>query len=131
MKFANCVYFSITRGKALPHLDIMTFRRYQNLRYFSTKLHYFTKFRMRIPAVLMNFLNSKVCLIGEWSKQKKRKKLLKYRPIRKKLLAIEVARTEKSCSKRKKLLLISFRAQSGHAYLPYDKPSSRLVPGYL
>ncbi len=32
-----------------------------------TKLHNFTKFRMLFPAVLMNFPNSKVCLIGEWS----------------------------------------------------------------
>ncbi len=37
------------------------------LRYFSTKLHNFTKFRMFFQAVLMNFPNSKVCLIGEWS----------------------------------------------------------------
>ena len=37
------------------------------LRYFSTKLHNFTKLMMLFPAVLMNFPNSKVCLIGEWS----------------------------------------------------------------
>ncbi len=42
------------------------------LRYFATKLHNFTKFRMLFPAVLMiiliiNFPNSKVCLIGELS----------------------------------------------------------------
>ena len=37
------------------------------LRYFSTKLHNFTKFMMLFPAVLMNFPNSEVCLIGEWS----------------------------------------------------------------
>ncbi len=37
------------------------------LRYFATKLHNFTKFMMLFPAVLMNFPNSKVCLIGEWS----------------------------------------------------------------
>ena len=36
------------------------------LRYFSTKLHNFTKFRMLFPAVLMNFPNSKVFIIGEW-----------------------------------------------------------------
>ena len=34
---------------------------------FSTKLHIFTKFMMLFPAVLMNFPNSEVCLIGEWS----------------------------------------------------------------
>ena len=44
MKFANFVYCCITRGKALP-----------------------LKFMMLFPAVLMNFPNSKVCLIGEWS----------------------------------------------------------------
>ncbi len=48
MKFANFVYFCITRGKALP-----------------------PKFMMLFPAVLMNFPNSKVCLIGEWSTGKK------------------------------------------------------------
>ena len=37
------------------------------LRYFSTKLHNFTKFMMLFPAVLMNFPNSEVCLIGQWS----------------------------------------------------------------
>ncbi len=37
------------------------------LRYFATKLHNFTKFMMLFPAVLMNFPNSEVCLIGEWS----------------------------------------------------------------
>ena len=37
------------------------------LRYLATKLHNFTKFMMLFPAVLMNFPNSKVCLIGEWS----------------------------------------------------------------
>ncbi len=40
MKFANFVCFCITRGKAL-----------------------------KFPAVLMNFPNSEVCLIGEWSIQ--------------------------------------------------------------
>ncbi len=34
---------------------------------FSTKLHNFTKFMMLFPAVLMNFPNSTVCLIEEWS----------------------------------------------------------------
>ncbi len=37
------------------------------LRYLATKLHNFTKFVMLFPAVLMNFPNSKVSLIGEWS----------------------------------------------------------------
>ena len=36
------------------------------LLYFTTKLHNFTKFMMLFPAVLTNFPNSKVCLIGEW-----------------------------------------------------------------
>ena len=34
------------------------------LQCFATKLHYFTKFRMLFPAVLMNIPNSKVCLKG-------------------------------------------------------------------
>ena len=37
------------------------------LKYFLTKLHYFAKFRMLFPAVLINIPNSKVCLKGEWS----------------------------------------------------------------
>ena len=37
------------------------------LRYFSTKIHHFTKFMMLFPSVLINFPNSEVCLIGEWS----------------------------------------------------------------
>ena len=48
VKFANFVYFCITRGKALLHDCI-----FHILRYFSTKLHNFTKFRMLFPAVLM------------------------------------------------------------------------------
>ena len=41
-------------------------KRYHILRYFSTKLRNFTKFMMLFPAVLMNFPNSEVFLIGEW-----------------------------------------------------------------
>ena len=37
------------------------------LRYFSSKLHNFTKFMMLFPAALMNLPNLKGCLIGEWS----------------------------------------------------------------
>ena len=37
------------------------------LQYFATKLHHFTKFRTLFSDVLMNILNSKVCLKGEWS----------------------------------------------------------------
>ena len=37
------------------------------LQYFATKLHNCMKFRMLFPAVLIDFQNSKVCLIGEWS----------------------------------------------------------------
>ncbi len=51
VKFGNFVYFCITRGKALPHFEMCNY----------------TKFRMLFLAVPMNFLNSKVCLIGEWS----------------------------------------------------------------
>ena len=69
-KFANFVYFCITRGKVLSDFEII-----QNLqtsqdyifRNFATKLHNFTKFGMLFSAVLMNIPNSKVCLKGEWS----------------------------------------------------------------
>ena len=37
------------------------------LQYFATKLHNCTKIRILFPAVLINFPNSKVCLIGERS----------------------------------------------------------------
>ena len=37
------------------------------LQYLATKLHYFSKFRMLFPAVLMKIPNSKVFLKGEWS----------------------------------------------------------------
>ena len=37
------------------------------LQYFATKLHNFTEFRIPFSAVLMNVLNSKVCLKGESS----------------------------------------------------------------
>ena len=84
VKFANFVWFCITRGKSLALFEnVVTlfraqYKSIQNsqtshdcifhiLRYFSTKLHNFTKFMMLFPAVLMNFSNSKVCLIGEWS----------------------------------------------------------------
>ena len=40
---------------------------FHTLRYFSTKLHNFTKLMMLFPAVLIDFPNSNVCLIGEWS----------------------------------------------------------------
>ena len=62
-------------GNAFPRV-MQKFTKFANshdcifhiLRYFATKLHNFTKFRMLFPAVLMNFPDSKVCqLIGEWS----------------------------------------------------------------
>ena len=72
VKFANFVYFCITRGKALPHFEmcVMYFHGLHDcifhiLRYFATKLHNFTKYRILFPAGLMNFPNSNVCLIGE------------------------------------------------------------------
>ena len=34
---------------------------------FATKLHDFTKLKVLFSTVLINFPNSKVCLIGEWS----------------------------------------------------------------
>ena len=37
------------------------------LLYFATKLYNFTKLRVLFPTVLINFPNSKVCLIGKWS----------------------------------------------------------------
>jgi hypothetical protein len=37
------------------------------LRYLVTKLHNFTKFMMLFPAVLINFVTSKVCVNGEGS----------------------------------------------------------------
>ena len=37
------------------------------LKYFATKLDNCMKFRVLFPAVLIDFPNSKVCLIGEWS----------------------------------------------------------------
>ncbi len=56
VKFANFIYFCIT-SHFIFHIS----------RYFSTKLHNFTKFMMLFPAVPMNFSNSEVCLIREWS----------------------------------------------------------------
>ena len=37
------------------------------LQYFATELENRRKFRVLFPAVLIDFPNSKVCLIGEWS----------------------------------------------------------------
>ena len=54
--------FISTAGKSIVNLV-----KLRSIQYFSTKRHNFTKFMMLIPAVLMNFPNSKVCLIGEWS----------------------------------------------------------------
>ena len=59
--FANFVYFSI----ALPYFHIVFI--FHILRYFSTKLDNCMEFRMLFPAMLIDFLNSKVCLLGEWS----------------------------------------------------------------
>ena len=54
-------------GNAFPRVIQKYFCIFHILRYFSSKLHNFTKFMMLFPAVLMNFPNSKVCLIWEWS----------------------------------------------------------------
>ncbi len=85
MKFANFVYFCITREKRYPHYrKVATLFRARNTKtykicklhmtvfstiydIFQTKLHHFTKFMMLFPAVLMNFPNLEVCLIGKWS----------------------------------------------------------------
>ena len=40
---------------------------FHSLQHFATKLHTFTQLRMLFPAVLINFLYSKVYLIGNWS----------------------------------------------------------------
>ena len=71
MKFANFVYFCTTRGKGLPHCNIVvsdfanfTGLYFPHFKYFATKRHDFMKFRMLFPAVLMYFLKSKVCRIG-------------------------------------------------------------------
>ena len=83
LKFANFVYFCITREKALPHFHIVVrlfrplYKNIQNsqtlqdyifhiLQFFATKLHNFTKFRKLFPTVLELFSNLKVCTIGEW-----------------------------------------------------------------
>ena len=52
VKFANFVYFC-----RYAHHSVNI------LRYFTTKLDNFTKFRKLFPAVLSNL---QVCLIGEW-----------------------------------------------------------------
>ncbi len=72
-----CMFLYYSRKSVSTFRNVVTlFRAYyksiQNSQtshdtYFSTKLHNFTKFRMLFPAVLMNFPNSKVFLIGEWS----------------------------------------------------------------
>ena len=70
VKFANFVYFYITREKVLP--NVTTFPHSGNA--FPCVIQKYTKFanftgqfRMLIPAVLIDFPNSKVCLIGRWS----------------------------------------------------------------
>ena len=55
--FSKCIQNSQTSHDCIFHI----------LRYFATNLHDFTKFMTLSPAVLMNFPNSKVCPIGEWS----------------------------------------------------------------
>ena len=40
---------------------------FSHLLYFVTKLHTFIKLRVLFPTVLINFRNSKICPIGEWS----------------------------------------------------------------
>ena len=59
-KFANFVYFCITREKALPHFHIV-------VTLLLSKFDNCMKFRMPFLAALNDFPNSKVCLIGEWS----------------------------------------------------------------
>ena len=61
MKFANFVYFCITRGECAN-----AFPRVVNLGC-SFLIITITKFRMLFPAVPMDFPNSKVSLIKEWS----------------------------------------------------------------
>ena len=72
MKLSNFVYFCITREKALPHFHLVASRIHKDyifhiLQYIVTKLDNGMKFRILLPAVLVDFPNSKVCLIGEWS----------------------------------------------------------------
>ncbi len=59
--FPRVIYYKSIQKSQTSHDCI-----FHILRYFSTKLHNFTKFMMLFPAVLMNFPNSEVCLIGEW-----------------------------------------------------------------
>ena len=78
----NFIYFCITRENALPHVTthafpcvIQKYTKFANftglcfliLQYFATKLDNCMKFRMLFPAVLIDFPNSNVCVIGEWS----------------------------------------------------------------
>ena len=84
VKFANFLYFCSTQEKVLPHFHIVVtlfraqYKSIENsqalqgyifhiLKYFTTKLDNCIKFRMLFPAVLIDFPNAKVCLIGEWS----------------------------------------------------------------
>ena len=80
MNFANFVYLHFLYY-TFPHSGInfacviQNIQNSQNsqdyishsLKHFSTKIHNFTKLRMLFPAVLINFQNSKFCLIGSGS----------------------------------------------------------------
>ena len=68
----------ITRKKCYPHFHsgnafpcviqkCTKFANFTFYNFFSTKLDNSMKFRMLFPAVLIDFPNSNVCLIGEWS----------------------------------------------------------------
>ena len=51
--------------QSMENLQTLHYYIFDILQYFATKLDNCLKFRMLFPAVLIDFPNSKVCLIGE------------------------------------------------------------------